>query len=158
MTDNVPADPNRQIRYWRAGEGIPGVVWTGVVLYLLCAVGLIVSALFMWAAEPPTSEDVDRQKTIDAVASALRWIGGVEMIGAGVLCLCVPGLLRGRARHRTLAMAVTGVVVLVALGSWLIGVGGPAQPVLALLLALAALAVYRPAVKTFYGQKTGDDR
>lgn len=151
-------DPNRQVRYWRPGEGTPGVVRTAVVLYLVCAVGLLVAALLMWTADPPTSTDPDRQSTIDAIASVLKWLAVIEAVGAVALCVLVPGLLRGDARARTRTLVATGVLLVVSLGSWVLSIGGLVQPVIALLLAFAALAAYRPGVKTFFGQPTGEDR
>ncbi|WP_297008196.1 hypothetical protein [uncultured Corynebacterium sp.] len=151
-------DPNRQVRYWRPGDGTPGVVRTAFVLYLLCAVGLLVAALLMWTAEPPTSTDADRQATIDAVASVLKWLAVIEAVGAVALCVAVPGLLRGNARARFRTLVVTGVLLVVSLGSWLLGVSGYIQPLIALVLAFATLAAYRPGVRTFFGEPTGDDR
>lgn len=151
-------DPNRQIRYWRPGERTPGVVRFSFVLYVLCGVGLLVAALLMWTADPPTSSDADRQATIDTIASVLKWLAVIEAVGAVALCVLVPGLLRGDARARFRTLIVTGILLVISLGSWLLRVGGLVQPVIALFLAFAALAAYRPGVKTYFGQATGEDR
>lgn len=154
----TPADPNRPVRYWRPGDGVPGVVRLGVGLYLLCAVAMVLAGILMWTAEPPTYADPARQRTVDTVANLLRWIAVIEIVAAALLSVCVPGLLRGDSRRRFQALVVAGPAIFVALGSWVLGIGGLVQAFIALFLALAALAVYRPAVKTFYGTTTGGTR
>lgn len=151
-------DRNRSVRYWRPGEPVPTAVRVAFVLLIVCAIGLLLSGMLMWTADPPETADPDRQRAVDAVATALRWVGSAQIVGAVVLSVTVPGLLRGDARRRLILLVTAILVILVSLGSWVIGVGGVMQPVLALLLAVAALAMYRPAVKTFFGQRTGEDR
>jgi hypothetical protein len=78
--------------------------------------------------------------------------------GAVFLGVLGPGRRRGDARARFRTLVVTGVLLVVSLGSWLLGIGGLVQPLIALFLAFAALAAYRPGVKTYFGQATGEDR
>lgn len=147
-----PADRNRAIRYWRPGERTPQILRFAVVLLVVCAVGLVLSGFLMWTADPPQPTDADQQRTIDSVATALRWVGSGQIIAAIYLCIAAPGILRGNARRRVHTLVAVGVAILISLGSWVIGVGGLVQPILALLLASAALAMYRPAVKTYFEQ------
>lgn len=147
-------DRNRAIRYWRPGEGTPATLKIAVVLVTVSAVGLVLSGFLMWTADPPQPANADQQRTIDSVATALRWIGSGQIIAAIYLCCAAPGILRGHASRRVHTLVAAGVAILISLGSWVIGVGGLIQPILALLLASAALAMYRPAMKTYFEQST----
>lgn len=129
---------------WRKA---PRLVRTGFVLVVLGAVGLLLSGILMWTAEPPTDPGPEQRRVIDAVVTALRWTGGIEILAAVVLSAASPGLLLGDPRRRTVTAVAAGVAALTALGIWALGIGGPVQPLLAFILAGAVLAVYRPAVR-----------
>ncbi|AHW63094.1 hypothetical protein [Corynebacterium glyciniphilum] len=147
-----PGDRNRAIRYWKPGDGTPGVVKTAVVLFLIAAIGLLASGAMMWTAHRPVVEDADHMAYIETLSSNMRWVGSVQVIAAVVIALLIPGLVRGNGRRRRWLMIATAVVMGFTLVGWVFNVGGLEQPLLALAMALGALAMYRPAVRTFFGE------
>ncbi|MEY8566224.1 hypothetical protein [Corynebacterium sp.] len=151
-----PGDRNRAIRYWRPGEGIPGSVKTAVVLFLLAAVGLLVSGAMMWTAERPVVDDPARMAYFETLSTNMRWVGSVQILTAVLTALLVPGLLRGDGRRRRRLMTTVAVAAGFTLVGWVFNVGGLEQPLIALAVALGALAMYRPAVRTFFGDTPSD--
>ncbi|WP_420099322.1 hypothetical protein [Corynebacterium sp.] len=147
-----PGDRNRSIRYWRPGDGVPGSVRVAVVLFLVSAVGLIASGAVMWTAERPVVDDPDHMAYIETLSANMRWVGSVQVVAGVAVALLIPGVIRGVGRRRRWLMTVAAVAMGFTLVGWVFNVGGLEQPLLALAMALGALAMYRPAVRTFFGE------
>ncbi|WP_414121775.1 hypothetical protein [Corynebacterium nuruki] len=148
-------DRNRTAAPWRPGDRRPGVVTAAGVLLALCAVLLAVSGVVMVVATPPETSDADLAERWDTIATALTWLGAVEIVIALALAVVVPGVVRGDARRRTWAGGIAGAGILITLVCWVFVNGGLGQAVLALVLAIACLAMYRPAVRTYYHREQG---
>lgn len=147
-----PGDRNRAINYWEPGDGIPGAVKVAFILFVLAGVGLLVSGVTMWTADRPVVDDPDHMAFIETVSTNMKWVGTVQLVTGVLLAVLIPGLLRGIARRRRWVMVTVSVALLFTLGGWVLGVGGLEQPLTGLVLALASLAMYRPAVRTFFGE------
>lgn len=146
-----PGDRNRAVNYWQPGDGIPGAVKAAFLLLVLAGVGLLVSGVTMWTTERPVVDDPDHMEFLETVWMNMRWVGSIQLIAGVALAVLIPGLLRGNARRRRWVMVTVSVALLFSLGGWVFNVGGLEQPMVGLALALGALAMYRPAVRTFFG-------
>lgn len=151
-----PGDRNRAIRYWQPGDGIPGTVRTAFVLFILAAIGLLVSGAMMWFVERPVVDDPEHMEYIRTVSTNMKWVGSVQIIAALLIAVMVPGLLRGDSRRRRWVMVGAAAAMLITLLAWVMNLGTYEQPVIALMLALGALAMYRPAVRTYFGGSPGE--
>lgn len=151
-----PGDRNRAIRYWKPGDGTPGSVKTAVVLFLIAAVGLLVSGAMMWTAHRPVVDDPEHMEYIRTVSTNMKWVGTVQIVAALVLAVVLPGLLRGDARRRRWVLVAASVAMGFTLVGWVLNLGTYEQPLLALAMALGALAMYRPAVRTFFGESPSE--
>ncbi|MGN0097529.1 MAG: hypothetical protein ACI38U_15875 [Corynebacterium sp.] len=151
-----PGDRNRAIRYWKPGDGTPGSVKTAVVLFLIAAVGLLVSGAMMWTADRPVVDDADQMAYVETLSSNMKWVGSIQILAALVIALLIPALVRGNGRRRRWLMITASVAMGFTLVGWVFNVGGLEQPLLALAMALGALAMYRPAVRTFFGESPSE--
>ncbi|MGO1948193.1 MAG: hypothetical protein ACTH1D_01085 [Mycobacteriaceae bacterium] len=151
-----PGDENRRINYWRPGDGIPGSVKIAFVLLLVAGIGLLASGVMMWTADRPVVDDADQMAHINTVSTNLKWVGTVQIVGAVAMALLLPALLRGDGRRRRWLMIAVSVTMGFTLVGWVFSLGGLEQPLLALAMACAALAMYRPAGRTFFGGTPGE--
>lgn len=148
-------DLNRSVASWRPGDRRPRVVTVAGVLLGLCALFLAVDGVVMVAASPPETSDAATADRWDTIATGLTWLGAVEIILGLILAFLVPGVVRGDARRRSWSAYTAGAAIIVTLACWVFLNGGLGQALLALVLALACLAMYRPAVRTYYHREPG---
>lgn len=151
-----PGDRNRAIRYWAPGDGIPGAVKVAVVLFIVAGIGLLVSGVVMWVVERPVVDDAEQMAYVETLSANMRWVGSIQIIAAVAVGVLVPGLLKGDARRRRWLMIAVAVAMGFTLVGWVFNVGDMEQPLVALFLALASLAMYRPAVRTYFGDTPGE--
>lgn len=151
-----PGDANRRINYWQPGDGIPGTVKFAFVLLLLSAMTLLYSGFMMWTVERPVVDDADQMDHINTVSTNLKWVGTVQIIGAVLIALLMPSLLRGDGRRRRWLMTVIALTMAFTLVGWVFRLGGLEQALIALALACAALAMFRPALRTYFGGSPGE--
>jgi hypothetical protein len=151
-----PGDRNRSIRYWQPGDGVPGSVKVAVVLFLVAAIGLLASGALMWTAERPVVDDPDQMAYIDTLSTNMRWVGTVQVVAGVLVALLIPGLIRGDGRRRRRLMVTAAVAMVFTLVGWVFRAGGLEQALIALVMALGALAMYRPAVRTFFGESPSE--
>ncbi|WP_448259247.1 hypothetical protein [Corynebacterium kalidii] len=151
-----PGDRNRAIRYWQPGDGVPGSVKVAVMLFLVAAIGLLASGAVMWTAERPVVDDPDQMAYIDTLSTNMRWVGTVQVVTGILVASLIPGLLRGDGRRRRLLMIAAAVAMAFTLVGWVFRAGGLEQALIALVMALGALAMYRPAVRTFFGESPSE--
>lgn len=151
-----PGDRNRAIRYWTPGDGIPGSVKVAVVLFVAAGIGLLLSGVMMWVVERPVVDDAEQMAYVETLSANMRWVGTVQVIAAVAVGVLVPGLLKGDARRRRRLMIAAAVAMGFTLVGWVFNVGGLEQPLVALFLAVACLAMYRPAVRTYFGESPGE--
>lgn len=151
-----PNDPNRRINYWQPGDGIPGTAKVAFVLLLISSIALLYSGIDMWLDKPPAAEDADQQTAFDFVSTNLKWVGTVQIAGALLMALLMPALLRGDGKLRRWLMTVILVTMAFTLVGWVFGLSATWQALIALLMALALLAMYRPALRTYFGGSPGE--
>jgi cell division protein FtsW (lipid II flippase) len=144
------ADRNRAVLRWRQGDPRPRVVTVAGVLLGLCALILAVSGVVMILATPPETSDPDTADWWNTIATALTWLGAAEIVIGLAVAALMPGMVRGDARRRSWCAYVAGAGILVTLACWVFFNGGLGQALIALVLALSCLAMYRPAVSTYY--------
>lgn len=151
-----PNDPNRRIDYWQPGDGIPGTAKTAFVLLLISSIGLLYSGVMMWIIERPVVDDVEQMAHINTVSTNMKWVGTVQIAGALLIALLLPALLKGDGKRRRWLMVVISITMVFTVLAWVMGIGGLEHALIALVMALAALAMYRPTVRTFFGGSPGE--
>lgn len=144
-------DPNRRIDYWKPGDPTPRVVIAGFAMILVAAVLMIYSGIGMflldWNREPINAQEAERMAFVQR---NVRILAGLNIIFAIVLILLAPKVRDGYRNKRRLALWIACLAIFFMLAGWVLGFSGMGQSLIALLLAIAFLLVYRPAADPFF--------
>ncbi|WP_408925138.1 hypothetical protein ACKFRT_09635 [Corynebacterium sp. YSMAA1_1_F7] len=144
-------DPNRKVSYWKPGDPTPRIVIVSfamlIVLGLLMVFFGFLSLTASWDREPLDAEEAER---MDFVRNNVRILGGINIVVGAALMFFSPGVRDGYRGKRRLVLWIGAVGILFMLAGWVFGFTGPGQAVLALLLAVALLMAYRPAVNPYF--------
>lgn len=144
-------DPNRDVRYWQPGDPTPRMVIVSfvmlVVLGLLMVFFGVLALTASWDREPMNAEEAEH---MNFVRNNVRILGGINVVVGAVLVYFSRGVRDGYRSKRRLVLWFGALGILFMLAGWVFGFTGPGQAILALLLAVALLMAYRPAVNPFF--------
>ena len=87
---------------------------------------------------------------MDFVRNNVRILGGINVVVGAVLVYFSRGVRDGYRGKRRLVLWFGALGILFMLAGWVFGFTGPGQAIMALLLAVALLLAYRPAVNPFF--------
>lgn len=138
-------DLNRRPRDTTPGSGMPTAWKWGFGLYLATAALMILTALVMFTAGYTGPTDVDPDYR-ELVLSTQKLIGAINGFSGLVIALLASQVARSGKHLRRILLAISFLVILVDLLSFITRAGGPSLAVIAILLALATLLVFRPSV------------
>lgn len=115
-------------------------------IYLGTAALMILTALVMFTAGytgPTAGVDADY---MELVVGNQKFIGTINGLAGVVIAALASQVARSGKNIRRLLLAISLLVVLVDLLSFVTRAGGPSLALIAILLAFATLLVFRPAV------------
>ncbi|BAU94834.1 hypothetical protein N24_0572 [Corynebacterium suranareeae] len=118
-----------------------------VVFWMLFATAafMIFSGLVMYTAGYTGPEDVEESYK-DVVVNNQKFIGGINAFAGIVIAALTSQLPRGGKNPRRILLGIVLLVVLTDLLSFATRAGGFALAVIAVLLALEALLMFRPSI------------
>ncbi|MDN8578571.1 hypothetical protein [Corynebacterium bovis] len=151
-----PRDRNRAVRVWTEGDGVPTAVTVATVLLLLVSVLLLIMGVVLWTVDRPEGVDAAHREYIRNRSVNMRVVGTVQIIGALALAWLAPSVRRGDARRRRWTLAVAAVMLFFTLAAFLFALGAAGQAVIAVVLAAACLAMYRPSVTPYFRRPAPD--
>lgn len=141
-----PDDPNRGPRRTSADEDDgtwPGSLRWGYYLSVAAAVVMVLTGLVVltqdWPGDPAASADV-----VDAFRRNLRFIGVFNIVAGLVIAALAAQLKAGGRISRRVLVVVFALAVFFNIAAFAIQVGGLAMVIIVLLLAVAAVMIFRP--------------
>lgn len=146
-----PDDPNRAPRRAAAGDDRdtwPGSLRWGYYFSVAAAVVMVLTGLVVltqdWAGDPSASVDV-----IDAFRRNLRFIGVFNIVAGLVIAALAAQLKAGGRISRRVLIVVFAITVFCNIAAFAIQVGGLAMVLIVLLLAVAAVMIFRPEANRY---------
>lgn len=147
-------DPNRNVQPWQPGDPIPRMVLVAMVIYAVVGVIMVLSAIGMlqlgWTRPAANPEE---QQRMDFVLRNVRMLAVALIVFGTAIVGLSPMLRSGRVGWRRALLVVSVFSMFIMLGGWVLNFAPLGQAVLALMLAVASLMVYRPAVNPFFRRK-----
>lgn len=144
-------DQNRRINYWKPGEPTPRAVVIGFALILVAAAMMIFFGVNMflldWDRPPSSPEEAER---MEFVRNNVRILGGINAVLGAALAFLAPKIRDGHRRQRRWALWIGALAIFFMLAGWVFRFTPVGQAVIALMLAFAFLAVYRPAAEPYF--------
>lgn len=138
-------DLNRRPQNPGEVTGIPTSLKWAFGIFLATAVLMVLTSLVMFTAGYTGPDAVDADY-MDVVVGNQKFIGGLNGLAGVVIAALISQVPRSGKNVRRLLLAISLLVVLVDLLSFVTRAGGPALAVIAVLLAFASLLLFRPAV------------
>lgn len=131
----------------------PKQVGAGYWLFVLSGVALVLLGLYALLLPHDQVRQALRDRGIaeDVISSSLQLLvvqGGLSVLGGLVVGLLAAGVRRGDPRFRRAELAVSGLLVVVQLGSFVLGLGG--TPLVAIALLAACVLVVLPSVAHWF--------
>lgn len=138
-------DINRRPHDTGDNQGIPTALKWSFGIYLGTAVLMILTALVMFTVGYTGPEDVDADY-MDVVVTNQKFIGTLNGLAGVAIVALASQVARSGKNIRRFLLALSLLVVLVDLLSFVTRAGGPSLAVIAILVAFATLLLFRPAV------------
>ena len=131
----------------------PKQVGAGYWLFVLSGVALVLLGLYALLLPHDQVRQTlrDRGLAEDVISSSLQLLvvqGAVSVLGGLVVGFLAAGVRRGDPRFRRAELAVSGLLVVVELGSYVLGLGG--TPLVAIALLAACVLVVLPSVAPWF--------
>lgn len=141
-----PDDPNRAPRSTATGaedNTWPTSLRWGYYLSVAAAVVMVLTGLVVftqdWQGDPEAAADV-----IDAFRRNLRFVGGFNIVAGLMIAALAAQLQAGGKISRRVLLVVFALAVFFNIAAFAIQVGGLAMVLIVLLLAVAAVLIFRP--------------
>lgn len=138
-------DINRRPRKSADGSTMPPSLKWALGLFIATAALMVLTGLVMYTAgyTGPADADQDYQ---EVVVNNQKFIGALNGLAGVVIAALISQVPRSGKNVRRLLLAISLLVVLVDLLSFVTRAGGISLAVIAILLALGCLLVFRPSV------------
>ena len=139
-----------------SSEGVrarPRQVGIGYWLFVLSGVALVLLGLYalLLPHDQVRQSLRDRGITEDVISSSLQLLvvqGAVSVLGGLVVGFLAAGVRRGDPRFRRAEAAISALLVVLELGSYVLGLGG--TPLVAIALLAACILVFLPSVAPWF--------
>lgn len=138
-------DPNRKVNRWQPGDPTPTGVKYGSILFLVVAVLMVFTGILhltaSWDREPINAEEAEIMRFVQ---NNVRILGVINVVLGLVIAFLSNGVRNGYRPKRRWILWVSALAAFFMLAGWVADFTGPAPALWALLLAVAALMVFRP--------------
>lgn len=138
-------DLNRRPRNTGATTGMPTSLKWAFGIFLGTSILMVLTALVMFTAGYTGPVDVDADYK-NLVVNTQKFIGAINGLAGVVIAALISQVPRSGKNIRRLLLAITLLVVLMDLLSFVTRAGGMALAVIAILLGVGTLLLFRPAV------------
>lgn len=144
-------DQNRKVVRWQPGDPTPTSVKAGAILFLVTGILMVFSGILSltagWNREPINAEEAE---TMRFVQNNVRILGGIQVVLGLVIAYLHRGVMQGYRSKRRWILWVSALAAFFMLAGW-VAMFIPIGPaLLALLLAVAALLVFRPNADPYF--------
>ncbi|RAV32928.1 hypothetical protein [Corynebacterium heidelbergense] len=144
-------DRNRSVEEWKAGDPTPRQVVIAFVLFIIVGCAMVLSAVGMFQLNwNRTAASPQEQERMDFVVRNVRLLGVLLILLGVPIVGLAPGLRKGSNVCRRIILGLSVLAMFFMLGGWVLKIAATGQAVLALLLAVACLLMYRPGLQTFF--------
>lgn len=131
----------------------PRQVGAGYWIFVLSGVALVLLGLYALLVPHDSVRQTLRDRGIaeDVISSALQLLvvqGGISVMGGLGVGFLAAGVRRGDPRFRRAEVAVSALLVILQLGSYVLGLGG--TPLVAIALLAACILVFLPSVASWF--------
>lgn len=137
------------------------LAWAYWILIAVAVVLLTSGFVGLFGTGGADTGSVDPDLSADAAAYLernWRFVAVANTVCAVALGCLVPQMASGSQWGRRIVAGVMGLACLVNIGAIALGVGGMALLVIPVLMAVAALLMFRPAANSFVQEKTWEKR
>lgn len=139
-----------------SSEGVrarPRQVGIGYWLFVLSGVALVLLGLYalLLPHDQVRQSLRDRGITENVISSSLQLLvvqGAISVLGGLVVGFLAAGVRRGDPRSRRAEAAISALLVVLELGSYVLGLGG--TPLVAVALLAACILVFLPSVAPWF--------
>lgn len=128
-------------------KSIPTVLRTVFWLLFVTAASMIFAGLVMYTAGYTGPENMDANYK-ETVVNNQKFIGGINIFAGIVIAALTSQLPRGGKNPRRILLGIMLLVILVDLLSFATRAGGFALAIIAVLLAVEALLLFRPTINS----------
>lgn len=131
----------------------PRLVGIGCWLFVLSGATLVLLGLYALLLPHEQVRQTLRGRGVaeGVISASLQLLvvqGAISVLGGLVVGLLVAGVRRGDPRFRRAEVAVSALLVVLQLGSFVLGLGG--TPLVAVALLAACVLVYQPSVAPWF--------
>ncbi|UZJ25249.1 hypothetical protein RHODO2019_01755 [Rhodococcus antarcticus] len=135
------------------GNPRPRQVSAGYWMFVLSGVALVLLGLYALLLPHDTVRQALRDRGVaeDVISSALQLLvvqGATSVLGGLVVGFLAAGVRRGDPRFRRAEVAVSALLVILQLGSFVLGLGG--TPLVAIALIAACVLVFLPSTAAWF--------
>lgn len=144
-------DQNRKVVRWQPGDPTPTSVKVGAILFLVTGLLMVFSGILSltasWDREPMNAEEAEMMRFVQ---KNTRILGGIQVVLGLVIAFLHRGVLHGYRSKRRWILWVSALAAFFMLAGWVAQFVFIGTALLALMLAIAALLVFRPNADPFF--------